>query len=139
MRVIIYRRGNRVSARPPQSLFTVILLVKCDSFDTFEPLEPWSYARMGNARAPRSFDARALGYCVTGMSRIARSSTGSGYPRLIQVSGRMRDNQSDTDGTIPPQSSLMCCSAMYRVGTNLPSLLRIVAPNTRSASKTPWA
>ena len=42
----------------------------------------------------------------------ARPAMGSEYPRLIQVSGRMRDNQSDTDGTIQPQSSLMCCSAM---------------------------
>ena len=30
----------------------------------------------------------------------ARSGMGSEYPRLIQVSGRMRDNQSATDGTI---------------------------------------
>jgi len=37
------------------------------------------------------------------------------YPRLIHGSGRIRDSQYDTDGTIPPQSSLMCCSAMYRV------------------------
>jgi hypothetical protein len=41
------------------------------------------------------------------------------YPRLIQASGRIRDSQSDTDGTIPPQSSLMCRSAMYRVGTSV--------------------
>jgi hypothetical protein len=33
-----------------------------------------------------------------------RSGSAKTERRLIQASGRMRDNQSETDGTMPPQS-----------------------------------
>ena len=49
---------------------------------------------------------------VSATSRRASSLASGVYPRDIHGAGRICDSQSATDGIRPPQSSLMCSSAM---------------------------
>jgi len=79
--------------------------------------------RRRETRTPTSCRRPGLLHQRNGHS-VGKLSAGSEYPRFIQISGRVRDSQSDTDGAMPPQSSLMCCSAIYLTGTTRPFAVR---------------